>query len=192
MRIAALCLLVMLATPASPFAQGSEGKPTPVRSTKRSEAQKPVGQLRAIGHVYVGERAPDFELTSSRGRSVVLSKLRGDWVLLNFAEDRRRFSELRSIRDSLAELGVVMLGVCRDQPQALRTYAQRDSIPFELLADPTGEISALYGLFDFVHTATVPGFIVLDRRGVVRLGLLGQSLPPDQVAELVRFTITNL
>ena len=192
MRTVALCLFAMLAMPDALLAQGDEGKPSPSPSSKRPESQSPVGQLRAIGRVYVGERAPDFELPSSRGRSVVLSKMRGDWVLLNFAADRRRFSELRSIREPLAELGVVMLGLCRDQPQTLRAFAQRDSIPFELLADPTGEISALYGLYDFVRTTTLPGFVVLDRNGVVRLGLMGQALPAEQVAELVRFTITSL
>src|SRR5262245_43920914 len=132
MRVTALCLLALLAMPASPLAQD---KPTPPPSAKRSEGKKPVGQLRAIGRVTVGEPAPDFEAPSSRARNVVLSKLRGDWVLLNFAEDRRRFAELRALGDSLTGYGVVLLGVCRDQPQALRTYAQRDSIPFELLAD---------------------------------------------------------
>jgi len=190
MQRAALCLITVLALPAAALAQPESRTPTGA-SRPTQPSRRPLSQLHMSGRVYVGERAPDFDLRSSRGRSVVLSKLRGDWVLLVFADERRRFADLRDIHADMMRIGVMLLGVCRDQPQSLRTFAQRDSIPFEMVADPTGQIATLYGLYSFEHKSTRPGFVVIDREGIVRLALLGQELRPDQVAELARFTVTG-
>ncbi|TMQ68513.1 MAG: redoxin domain-containing protein [Candidatus Eisenbacteria bacterium] len=192
MRIRTALPLIACMAPALALAQ-TETKPTgPTRPPRPRDERVSVAQLRVAGRVYVGERAPDFELTSSRERTVVLSRLRGYLVLLHFTGDHRQFAALKGIDTTMTRLGFVMLGVSKDSPQALRAFAQREDIPFELLADPTGEISALYGLFDSVHGETEPGFVILDRTGTVRLALLGQSIPADQIVDLARFTLTNL
>ena len=36
-----------------------------------------------------------------------------------------------------------------------------------------------------------PGFVLVDRTGVVRMALLGQSLPLDETARLVRYALTG-
>ena len=191
MQRTALCLVAVLALPAAALAQPESKPQTPAAPRAKQQASRPLSQLRMSGSVYVGERAPDFDLPSSRGHNVVLSKLRGDWVLLVFADERRRFADLRGICDDMNRLGVMLLGMCRDQPQGLRAFAQRDSIPFEMVADPTGQIAVLYGLYDFQQKSTRPGFVVIDREGIVRLALLGQELRPQQVAELARFTVAG-
>ena len=141
------------------------------------------------GRYYVGDVAPDFELPSSRDRPVMLSRQRGDWLLLVFVRDRNDFVKIRTIHDDCQALGVRIFGLCRDNPQGLRTVAQRDSIPFEMLADPTGEISAMYGLYDSMHRTSIPGCLVLDRRGIVRLAVSGVELPATEMLELARLTI---
>src|SRR5262249_37303843 len=108
----------------------------------------PVSQLRINGRIYVGERAPDFSLWSSRDRELKLSRTRGDWVVLCFGNRREDLGALRKLQTALGASGITVLGVCHEKPQALRAFAERDSIPFEMLADVTGEISAIYGLYD--------------------------------------------
>ncbi len=190
MKTFALTLLALLCASALALAQGEPKTPTIKPQSTEQSSNVPLGQLRVSGHVYVGEPAPDFELTSSAGRQVSLSRLKGDWVLLSFADDRKAFAGLRELHEGLKELGVVLLGICKDKPQALRPFVQREGITFELVADATGEISAIYGLYDVARSASRPGFVVVDRNGIVRLALQGQA-PPKEVLELTRFTIVG-
>jgi len=153
-------------------------------------ANLPFTRLRVSGHVSVGESAPDFALTSSTGREVVLSRLRGDWVLLCFAAGRAEFAGLDSMAADLVEMGVRMIGICKDKPQTLRPFVQREGIPFEILADMTGEVSEIYGLYDSGTSLAQPGFVVVDRAGIVRLALQGAA-PADQIVGLTRYTMTG-
>ena len=41
--------------------------------------------------------------------------------------------------------------------RAIETFAARSALSYLLLADITGEVSAMYGLWDRVSTSTVPG-----------------------------------
>ena len=145
--------------------------------------------MRIAGQLYVGDPAPDFELLSSRDRKVTLSQQRGDFLLMVFASDRDDFGPLGSIYEECGAIGVRIFGLCRDNPQSLRSTGQKLGIPFEMLADPTGEISSMYGLYDGVHRTCVPGFIVLDRKGVVKLMVSGQQVPPRQMLELTRLAV---
>ena len=36
-----------------------------------------------------------------------------------------------------------------------------------------------------------PGFLLVDRDGIVRMVLFGHNLPPGQIAALVRFAVTG-
>src|SRR5690242_10157828 len=94
-------------------------------------------QMRIAGHLYIGDPAPDFELPSSRDREVTLSHQRGDWLLMVFVSDRDDFGELGSIYEDCGAMGVRIFGLCRDNPQSLRSTGQKLGIPFEMLADPT-------------------------------------------------------
>jgi peroxiredoxin len=195
MRAACLCLVILL-TAASPLlAQNPDNKTRPQTGpggAPPSGTRNPRSQMRISGRIYVGELAPNFSLTNARGRDLKLSHFRGDWVLLSFGNTGEALAQLRSIHQDMRDMGVTVLGVARDKPQRLRTVADRDSVPFEMLADVTGEISAIYGLLDHERSTIRPGFLVLDRHGVIRLAVLGQALPPDQISQLTRFTVTGL
>jgi peroxiredoxin len=165
--------------------------PPSTRTSSGSGTSGPGGQMRIAGRLYVGDPAPDFELPSSRDRKVTLSHQKGDFLLLVFASDRDDFREVSAIYQDCGAIGVRIFGMCRDNPQSLRTTAQKQSIPFEMLADPTGEISSIYGLYDALHRTCVPGFVVIDRLGVVKLVVSGQQVPARQMLELTRLTIAS-
>jgi peroxiredoxin len=187
-----LAALLMLALAAPCLAQESPKAPPPMAGSEREPSvRNPHAQLGMSGRVYIGDLAPDFELDGSRGARVQLSRLRGDWLLLVFSDRRDQFVSLRAIEKEMDALGVRIVGVCHEKARTLDTYAARDSVPL-MLADVTGEVSTMYGLYDSLRRQTVPGFMVLDREGVVRIAFSGQLLPPDEIARLTQFAVTGL
>ena len=186
----AVVLALALATPT--LAQESSKTPPPLPAGEReSSLRNPHGQLGMSGQVSIGDLAPDFELDGSHGSAVRLSQLRGDWILLVFTDRRDQFVMMRSIDQDMHKLGVRIVGVCHEKARTLDTYPARDSVPL-MLADVTGEVSTLYGLYDSAHRKTVPGFLVLDREGVVRIAFFGQLLPAEEIAHLTQFAVGSL
>ena len=191
MRPAVLLAAVCLTLPLPALAQ-KDDKPTPPPPAATPPAAAPHTRVHIRGEIVIGERAPDFELDASTGRPLRLASMRGDWVLLVFDSRKENVAALRTVHDDLRTLGVRPVGVCDEKAYHLESFARREAFPYVLLADPTGEISAVYGLFDHERFTTGPGFVLLDREGVVRMALLGQRFPPADVLTLIRFAITGL
>jgi peroxiredoxin len=162
----------------SPAPQQNPGSPTPQESRIQSQ-------------VFVGEQAPGFELDGSQGRPVRLAHLKGYWILLVFADRRTDLTPLKEIEPDLRRLGVKPYGICADKAHVLKSYAEREQLPVILLSDVTGEISQLYGLYDTRMRQVRPGFVLIDRRGVVRVALLGQQLPFKEMLAMVRLSVTG-
>jgi peroxiredoxin len=189
-RIVVSAALLLLALAAPTLAQDNPKSPPPAGAEREAAARTPHGQLGMSGKVYVGDLAPDFELDGSRGAPVQLSRLRGDWLLLVFTDRRDQFVPLRSIEGEMRQLGVRIVGVCHEKARTLDNFPQRDSVPL-MLADVTGEVSTMFGLFDTLHQKTVPGFLVIDRGGIVRIAFSGPALPPDEISRLTQFAVTG-
>jgi len=185
-----LCLISCAAAAQAQSTQSKTSTPPPAPGAAAPAGDLPLGQLRVIGSVHLGEVAPDFTTVSSSGRELTLSRLKGDWLVLVFAQDREDFAPLRGIEDALSGTGARVYGICKEKPQRLRSYAESEKIRFELLADDTGEISSLYGYYNWEQRSSTRGFVVLDRQGVVRLALQGQA-PPQQLSDLTRYTIVG-
>ena len=191
MRIAALALLILMIAP------GGAGAQVGPKTQRRPPSDQPVevrpsdvrGSPPISGQVYLGERAPDFELDGPDGHSVKLSRLRGDWVVLAFADRAKGLTALRDLETKLRLEGARYVGVYHEKAHTLKSVAERDTIPFQMLADATGQVSAAYGLYDFTRSETRPGFVVLDRQGYVRFAVLGQVLPADDILHLVEFVV---
>ena len=185
LTITACCLI---GVPAAAQVSGS-GKAPPVKSSPNVKAGVPAARGKApiIGDVYIGERAPDFVLDGSRGGPEKLSKHRGHWVLLAFGERFRDLAGLDTLDVDAQGIGARVIGVCHEKQQTLTSLSERDHIGMLLLADATGEVSAMYGLFDWGASKTETGFFVIDREGTVRLAIIGRLFPPDQMLELLKF-----
>jgi peroxiredoxin Q/BCP len=79
--------------------------------------------------------------------------------------------EARAFRDSydaFTHAGADVIGVSSDSVASHRRFAAHNDLPFLLLSDPDGRVSALYGVEKTL--GILPGRVtfVLDRAGVVR------------------------
>lgn len=191
MRRAVLLVVAFALLPLAASAQKEPPRPTPPPREPAPQGA-PHTKVHIAGEVVIGERSPDFELDASNGQPLRLASLRGDWVLLVFDSRKESVAGLRAVNDDLRAVGVRLAAVLDEKAYHLESYVKREPFPFPLLADPTLEISAIYGLHDHERSTTAPGYVLLDREGVVRMALLGQRFPPEDVARLVRFAITGL
>lgn len=186
-----LLLALLMASPAaaqSDFKPRS-GQPTP--PTRKPGQTATANRGRLTTRVAVGERAPDFEAIRTDGTPIRLSKLRGHWVMLYFVERRDSLATVEPVAKALDSIGVRTVALIYDKPQALAKILNGRDPGYLLLADPTGEIVALYGLMDPTRDESQPGFVLITPRGDVRLALLGHELPSDDASRLVIFAVTG-
>jgi peroxiredoxin len=193
MKTAALCLWAALAVPIALAAPQEPKSPAPTGPPRpETPGRTPSGFRGIAGQVFVGEPAPGFELTSAYDKRVKLSRLKGDRVLLCFADRREMLPQYRAVAESLRADGVLLIGIARDSPRSLRSLAERDSLGYELLSDPTGEIAAMYGSYDFPGSRIRPGYILVGRGSLVRMVLLGQELPAGDLLRITRYALSAL
>ena len=101
-----------------------------------------------------GDEAPDFSLPDADGKTVSLSALRGQRVIVYFypaAMTPGCTKEACDFRDNLGALGragLTVLGISQDSPAKLSKFRDKESLNFTLLADPDREVHAgLRGLW---------------------------------------------
>jgi thioredoxin-dependent peroxiredoxin len=100
-----------------------------------------------------GDVAPDFSLSDADGRTVTLSGLRGQRVIVYFypaAMTPGCTKEACDFRDNLGVLagaGMTVLGISPDSPQKLAKFRDKESLNFTLLADPDREVLRAYGAY---------------------------------------------
>jgi peroxiredoxin Q/BCP len=186
-----LFLFVFLASDSRAQESDAQQKLPPQRPPTNVSA--PVGRsgadLAIESTVYVGDHAPGFELDGSQGQRVRLTDLKGQWAVMVFEASRSRIGSLKPIDGDLRKLGARLYGVTKDGSSALKTYAERQGLPFVLLSDPTGQISQVFGMYDHAHDSIQPGMILLDPEGVVRMTFIGPSLHGADVLQLVKHTV---
>jgi peroxiredoxin len=125
------------------------------------------------------------------GKPIQLSKLRGDWVMLVFVERRDSLLTLEPMARALKSMNVNTVTVCWDKAQSLKNFLKGRDLGLLALADPTGEIVALYGLLNPLRDQSEPGFVLINPIGDVRLALLGLDLPNADASRLVEFAVTG-
>ncbi|KZX20869.1 thioredoxin-dependent thiol peroxidase [Rathayibacter tanaceti] len=96
----------------------------------------------AQARLAAGDTAPAFTLPNQDGEPVSLADYRGRRVILFFypeADTPGCTTEACDFRDNAASLrdsGYEVLGLSRDTPEALRRWADAQSIAYPLLSDP--------------------------------------------------------
>lgn len=98
-----------------------------------------------------GDVAPAFTLPDQDGAPVSLADYAGRRVVVYFypaAMTPGCTTEACDFRDSLASLqaaGVEVVGISKDDVPRLKRFAERDHLPFPLLADPDKAVMRAYG-----------------------------------------------
>lgn len=117
--------------------------------------------------VQVGDKAPDFQITTDSGRRITRSDFGGRLLVLNFWATWcppciEELPSLNELQKQMASNGVVVLGVSVDKDErAYREFLSRTKVSFLTARDPEAKISSTYGTFKFPET------YVIDARGRV-------------------------
>jgi peroxiredoxin Q/BCP len=101
--------------------------------------------------IQVGDKAPDFTLTSDTGEQVSLSDFAGKRVVLYFYPKDQTpgcTAEACDFRDRSAQLekrGAVVLGVSKDSVASHQRFRDKQQLNFPLLSDPDATVMKAYG-----------------------------------------------
>ncbi|GIW73226.1 MAG: peroxiredoxin [Planctomycetota bacterium] len=149
--------------------------------------------------IAVGSPAPDFTLKDQDGRDWRLSEHRGKivvllWYPLDWSPTCTK--ENCGLAEDPGELrgeDVVLVGISRDSTWSHKAFKEHHRIPYDLLADPTLEVTRSYGLehpkVPFIsHRATV----VIDRDGIVRFVQVQEQTGEPRDMEAVRRAVQEL
>jgi peroxiredoxin Q/BCP len=105
-----------------------------------------------MAKVNVGDRAPEFELAATGGKTYRLSQYRGKWLILAFYPGdftrvcTRQFCSYRDGDDRLDELGVEVLGISPQSVDSHDRFAANHDLTVPLLADEDREVIRAYGV----------------------------------------------
>ena len=128
----------------------------------------------------VNSQAPDFSALDQEGKTHKLSDYTGKWVVLYFYPKDNTpgcTKEACSFRDnyqSLAKLGVVVLGVSKDSVDSHKKFAKKHNLNFPLLADVDKKIINDYGVWQkkkFLgkeYFGVARTTFLIDKKGKVR------------------------
>lgn len=100
-----------------------------------------------------GEKAPDFVLKHKDGEIMNLSDFQGQKVVLYFypKDDTpgctKEACSFRDANEVFEEKNIKVLGVSPDDDASHAKFAEKYSLPFQLLADPDHEIANAYGAY---------------------------------------------
>ncbi len=136
---------------------------------------------RASGALEPGSQAPDFELETFEGRTLRLSDLRGQVVVLNFwaswcAPCAMEAPELEALWREYRDRGVTLIGVAyTDTRPAALDYIERFEISYPNGMDRADRISRSYRL------SGVPETLVIDAEGRIVPLRLGPGAPVDRM-----------
>ena len=122
----------------------------------------------------IGDKAPDFELPGTGGRSYSLSDFRGQPVVLVFYPGdntpvcTRQLNEYTSDIDKFAEVGAQVLAL---SPQSVKSHEgfadDQGGFGFPLLADEDKAVGIAYGIIGPVGFYRRSVFVI-DGEGVIR------------------------
>jgi thioredoxin-dependent peroxiredoxin len=123
--------------------------------------------------VGVGDRAPDFTLSGTGGRTYSLAEFLGKPLVLVFypGDDTPVCTkQLNAYNDGLEqfrELDAQVVGISAQSVESHDAFSGKHGFDFPLLADPDKEVAAAYGTLGPIGFPRRSVFII-DRDGVIR------------------------
>ena len=101
-----------------------------------------------------GQLAPEFKLENQDNEQVSLSDFKGKKNVLIYFYPKAmtpgcttQSIGLSGIRDKLAKLDTVVLGISPDAPKRLKKFEERDSLTIQLLSDEDHKVAEQFGVW---------------------------------------------
>ena len=141
-----------------------------------------------MGRLAAGDRAPDFDLSSTEDAILMLrDEVPRSPVLLYFFADpaaegtRRDLAALAARRDDFGRTGLKVMGISPAKLDGLKATQRELALPFPLLTDDRG-FSRSYGVEAAAEgEAAAPALVLVDRRQQV-LWIANPSPPCEEAA----------
>ncbi len=105
------------------------------------------------GTLKEGDRAPDFTMSASGGRTVSLKAMKGKPFLLYFypkADTPGCTREACAFQDALPQLGKIgieVIGVSKDKMKPIEAFATKYGLAFPLASDEDVSVAKAYGVW---------------------------------------------
>ena len=116
----------------------------------------------------VGDKAPEFTLTSDEGEQISLRDYKGKRVILYFYPKAStpgctvEACEFRDLQPKFAKANTVVLGASADPEKDLKTFRTKQKLNFPLLSDPNHKMIESYGVW------RMKKFMGRSYKGIVR------------------------
>ncbi len=133
-----------------------------------------------------GEAAPPFHFKTEQGREVSATNFGGKVLVLNFwatwcAPCVREIPSLDAFQKQFKDQGVVVVAVSVDKnEQKYKTFLNRFGVGFDTYRDPSTDISAEYGTFQYPES-----YIIKDGK-VARKLISEQNWMGDDMVQYVK------
>ena len=136
--------------------------------------------METLGTPVVGQRAPDFTLTSSSSGTFTLSEHRDKHTILAFypadwspvcGDQMTLYNEVLPL---FADLGGTLVGISVDGAWSHKAFVEARNLDFPLLADfePKGHVARLYGVYRDDEGTSERALFVIDTGGILRWSYL--------------------
>ncbi len=149
-----------------------------------------------------GQKAPDFTLMDQDGRTEKLSAHRGKKVLIYFYPKAdtpgctTQSCAVRDARQDMKKLGVDVLGISPDAPEAQKKFDVKYSLDFPLLADEDHAVAEAYGVwgektnYGKTYMGIIRSSFLVDEKGVVQRAWY--KVKPEDTVPLARAALEEL
>ena len=130
--------------------------------------------------IEIGDKAPDFTLSTDGNGKVTLSKLRGQKVVLYFYpkdDTTGCTAEACGFRDSFPKFGKVeaaVIGISKDSVASHDKFKKKYELPFTLASDADGKVCEAYGvwveksMYGRKYMGIERATFLIDEKGAVR------------------------
>ncbi len=125
----------------------------------------------------VGQRAPQFVLPDSKGKTVKLSDFQNKYVVLEwfnqgcpFVKKHYESGNMQKLQKEYTGKGVIWLSICSSAPgrqgyekpnEYNSIFSEKHAAPTAILSDADGKVGRLYG------AKTTPDMYIIDPKGIL-------------------------
>jgi cytochrome c biogenesis protein CcmG/thiol:disulfide interchange protein DsbE len=136
--------------------------------------------------VKAGDSAPEFSITTDRGKTITATNFGGKVLVLHFWASWcgpcvHELPSINEFQKRVADSGVVVLGISVDTNEnAYHKFLEKYQVAFQTARDPDANISTEYGTFKYPET------YIIDASGKVVQKVIGEGDWGDDAVNYVK------